>query len=183
MIALAERRGDWMQTISGVQFYPLDPRPEEVRIRDIAWSLARVCRFGGHILLDHYSVAEHSVLVSRVLPRRLALQGLLHDATEAYCQDLVRPVKKGVGHAYADIEGAIWRAIAQRFGLPEYLDVEVKQADDAVLLAEKKVLLLDGPEWAPLGVEPADVQVLGLGPQAAFDLFLGRFCDLWGADL
>lgn len=58
-----ERRGDWMQTFSGIQFYPLDPRVEDVRIEDIARALAMQCRYNGHVT-RFYSVAEHSVRVA-----------------------------------------------------------------------------------------------------------------------
>ena len=42
------RKGDWMQTISGRQFWPIDPRPEDVFIEDIAHALSMMCRFNGH---------------------------------------------------------------------------------------------------------------------------------------
>lgn len=62
------RHGDWMQTYSGRKFWPVDPRPEEVFIEDIAHALSMICRFGGHSLV-FYSVAQHSVLVARNLKR------------------------------------------------------------------------------------------------------------------
>ena len=77
------RNGDWLQTFTGKAFFPLDPRPEEMDIFDIAHALSNLCRYGGHCN-KFYSVAEHSVLVS-ILCRlyygeQVALQGLLHDA-------------------------------------------------------------------------------------------------------
>jgi len=38
----------WMQTYTGKRFYPLDPKPELIYLRDIAHALALQCRFGGH---------------------------------------------------------------------------------------------------------------------------------------
>ena len=90
---MSERVGDWIQTMSGVIFYPLDPRPEEIRIEDIAHALSHQCRFAGHCR-EFYSVAEHSVRVSRELPQEFMLWGLLHDASEAYLVDLPRPIKR-----------------------------------------------------------------------------------------
>lgn len=58
-----ERAGDWMQTFTGRQFWPMDPRPEDLDILDIAHALSLLCRFGGHCQ-RFYSVAEHSVHVS-----------------------------------------------------------------------------------------------------------------------
>lgn len=37
------RHGDWMQTVSGRQFWPMDPRPQEIHIEDIAH--AQLCGF------------------------------------------------------------------------------------------------------------------------------------------
>jgi hypothetical protein len=59
----------------GRQFWPLDPLPEDVHIEDVAYGLSRISRFGGHTIGEPYSVAQHSVLVSRALPDRLALCG------------------------------------------------------------------------------------------------------------
>ena len=59
---MSERGGDWMQTYSGFQFWPLDPRPEEIHVIDIAHSLANQCRYAGHCR-EFYSVAQHSVLL------------------------------------------------------------------------------------------------------------------------
>src|ERR1700693_75116 len=62
------RKGDWIQTFTGRQFWPLDPRPEEVCIEDIAHGLSNECRFAGQCR-SFYSVAQHSVLCARnVLP-------------------------------------------------------------------------------------------------------------------
>ena len=62
------RKGDWILTYSGIEFWPLDPRPEDVRIEDIAHALSMQCRFAGHC--DRfYSVAEHSIRVADLVPR------------------------------------------------------------------------------------------------------------------
>ena len=87
-----EDRGVAMSLADGSVFFPLDPRPEEIGIENIAHALAMSCRYGGHSL-DYYSVAQHSVLVSRLVSRSDALCALLHDATEAFIGDLIRPMK------------------------------------------------------------------------------------------
>jgi len=88
----------WIATYTGGRFYPLDPRPEDVCIADIAHSLSQICRFNGQTL-QFYSVAQHSVLVSKLLgqggPSPIhEFMGLKHDAAEAYLCDLVRPIKR-----------------------------------------------------------------------------------------
>lgn len=174
-----DRIGDWGVAVSGRQFWPLDPRPEDFHIEDIAHALAHLCRYGGHSR-SFYSVAEHSVLVSTVVPREHALAALMHDATEAYVVDVPRPLKRGLGAAYADIEARVWAALAERFGLPLELPECVKHADDAVLMAEKEVLLpAGGPQWS-VNAAPADVQIWCEPPLRARDLFLRTFRKLGG---
>lgn len=148
-------RGDWMRTRSGGRFYPADPQPEDINILDIASGLSKECRYGGQ--LDcFYSVAEHSILVASVLPPELKLQGLLHDAPEAWLRDMVRPAKVLLPE-YCALEDKAWAAVAERFWLPRELDQLVKQADNDVLLAEKVQLFAeDTSDWAIKG-EPAAV--------------------------
>ena len=109
--AMNGREGDPIETFTGGRFYPFDPRPSEVRLEDIAGSLAHTCRFGGHCQ-RFYSVAEHSLYVARELAdhgERVQAYGLLHDAGEAYVGDIPRPVKSQLGEfeavEYADLTG------------------------------------------------------------------------------
>lgn len=174
-----ERVGNWMQTFTGRQFWPLDPRADEVCIEDIAHALSMACRYGGHCE-RFYSVAEHSVLVSRVVPAHLALDGLLHDAAEAYVADVIRPIKPFLA-GYKAIEGRVWAAIADHFGLRYVMPREIKDADNAVLLAESVQIMKPHPApWSVPG-EPADVVIVGHAPGAAKELFLSRFYELTSA--
>lgn len=171
------RKGNWMQTAGGRQFWPLDPRAEEIFIDDVAHSLSNLCRYNGHSSM-FYSVAEHSVLVSRVLEGTgLELVGLLHDATEAYVADVPRPLKRMLV-GYADIEDGVWKAVAERFGLPAEMPAEVHTADNAVLLAEKIPLMGKVHEWDMPGVVAADVTIRGLSPEDARREFMDRFREL-----
>lgn len=179
MNAVLQRTGDWMSTASGGKFWPLDPRADEVRIEDIAAALSKICRYGGHCRW-HYSVAQHSVYVSHRVPAEFALIGLLHDATEAYCADVPRPLKKDLA-GYAQIESRIWLAIAERFGLPCHIPEEVHAGDDAVLVAEMQQLLVRDPDWKLPNVEPAKVTVSMWTPHQAQDAFLRRFHELRAA--
>lgn len=133
MVFDVQRKGDWMQVASGRKFWPLDPRADEIDIEDIAHALSMLCRFGGHVQ-KFYSVAEHSVWCSYVVPPWHAMQALMHDATEAYCVDIPRPLKRGLSN-YAEIEANIWSATCERFGLKPELHAEVKAADNAMCLA------------------------------------------------
>lgn len=170
------RRGDWMTTASGRKFWPLDPRAEEVDIEDIAAALAKACRYGGHCTW-HYSVAQHSVYVSYRVPPGMELQGLLHDATEAYCADVPRPLKPYLTN-YASIEQGIWWAVAERFGLPHALPEAVHDADNAVLVAEMQQIMVRDPDWRLPQVEPARLRIAQWTPDQARSAFMRRFAEL-----
>lgn len=171
-----QRKGDWMQVASGRKFWPLDPRADEVCIEDVAHGLSMLCRFGGHVQ-RFYSVAEHSVWCSRIVPPEHALQALMHDATEAYCVDIPRPLKRGLSN-YAEIEAGIWSAVCDRFDLVPDLDATVKVADNAMCLAEARQIMTS-PEidWSATG-EAASVKVECWSPEEGRRRFLERFAEL-----
>ena len=146
-----------------------------MNIEDIASSLSKQCRFGGHCS-RFYSVAEHSVLVSHCVPAEHALAALLHDATEAYCVDVPRPLKMML-EGYAEIEARIWHAVAYRFSLPLDLPQCVKDADNAVLMAEKQALMPNSSGQWP-DVAPAPVKISAFGPDNARLYFMARFAAL-----
>lgn len=166
---------NWIQTYTGRAFYPMDPRPEEVNLEDIAHSLANQCRFGGHTV-EHYSVAEHSYWVALQVPPELRLVALLHDATEAYVMDLPSPIKAMLPD-YSVMEQRVWEAIAQRFDLPVELPPEVKRADAAVLAAEgTQVLAPPGAaRWTTPLPPPAKIWVRFWYPENAKRHFLRAF--------
>lgn len=171
----------WMQTYSRVMFEPLNPYPEQVRIEDIAHALSMICRFGGHTR-RFYSVAEHSVHVSRHCAPEDAMAGLLHDAAEAYVGDLIRPIK----HlpeltAYRDAEDHLLAMILQSEGLAPELPASVHYADNAVLAAERDHQDIVGgavAPWADLPPPPrVDFMVDG-DPYWAKQRFLARYREL-----
>ena len=137
------RYGDFIQTMTGRKFWPLDPRPEEIYIEDIAHATARLCRFTGHVKGDEiYSVGQHSVMVSRFCPPAYRLWGLLHDAAEAYINDLNRPTKHGPGMApYRKAEERIIQAIAKRFDLPYPIPGPVRLVDQRMCYTEALELM------------------------------------------
>jgi hypothetical protein len=146
-------RGEWFLSVKGRQLYPQAMRQEDVDPEEIAHALSNICRFNGHCRA-FYSVAQHSALVASVLPPELAFVGLMHDATEAYCGDMIRPIKRAMP-AYGEMEDQIWTVIAARFGLPEVLPPEVKEADTRMLQTERRDLLAPHT-WAWMEDQVAD---------------------------
>ncbi len=131
----------YIQTASGRKFHILDPDPSEVYIEDIAHHLAQVNRFAG-ACRHPYSVAQHSVLVSRRCSKANKLWGLLHDSAEAYVHDITRPLKhSGALPGYHAIEEAIIVAVAVRFGLSQPRPKEIKEVDERMCITERRDLL------------------------------------------
>lgn len=167
-------RGDWIQTAMGRQFWPMDPRADEVHLDDIAHALSMLCRFGGHCL-RFYSVAEHSVLMARAAPdRRLALWALLHDASEAYLVDVPRPIKPFL-FGYDVAEARIMNAVAVRFHLHLGLPDEVKRLDRAILMDEQLQNMAPAPVKWSTDVEPLGVQLQFWSPRKARAEFKREF--------
>lgn len=175
------RRGDWMQTFTGRRFWPLDPRPEDVCIEDIAHSLALQCRYGGHCV-RFYSVAEHSVLLAHKARPEHALWLLLHDASEAYVSDMVRPLKRFMPQ-FREAEDRVAWAIYRRFGLnPADEPREVKELDNRILIDERAQLMRPtGQQWHYGGeTEPLGVTLAYWDPRTAEEHFLAFFTGLTG---
>ena len=170
------RTGDFMQVFSGRKYWPMDPRPHEVHIEDIAHSLAMQARYAGHCI-KFYSVAEHSVLIARHLAAKhapeVALAGLLHDAPEAYCVDIPRPLKPYLTN-YRAIEQDNWLAIAARFGLSKELPREVHDADNRII-ADELVNLREMPWHARYAGKELGVKLRYWSPEEAELEFLATF--------
>ena len=123
---------NYIRTLSGKKFWPLNPRPEDVDITDIANALSLMCRYNGH-LPYLYSVGQHSLNVYYRSEKNI--WGLLHDATEAYLPDVPKPIKAQMPY-FTEIEWRLHTVIAEALGLDPELVHVVKQADTDVLLAE-----------------------------------------------
>lgn len=172
---MSERRGEWIQTFTGRRFWPLDPRPEDISITDIAHALSMKCRYGGHCLA-FYSVAEHSVLLSQHVAPAHALWALLHDAAEAYLADVPKPVKPDLP-GWKALEAAVMASVCARFRLPADEPAEVKEADFRILADEKVAIMEDGPAWSRLPA-PLGAVIRCLPPAEAKRAFLDRFAEL-----
>ena len=171
----------YFRTYSGKHVHPLAPQPDEIDIRDVARSLSRQCRFLGH--LDcHYSVAQHSVLVSELVPAPDALWGLLHDASEAYLCDLPSPIKRDPEMiVYRIAEYRLMTCIAHKFGMQHQMPDSVTVADKIALATEfRDLTTVDDPHWirAECGVGPMAEKILPWPSALAEKRFLRRFWEL-----
>ncbi len=98
--------------------------PSCIDIRDIAHALSHLCRYTGHTNM-FYSVAQHSLLVSEKVPGGPAgkLVGLLHDAAEAYTNDLASPLKRWMeqqsccNSVYRSLQDSITATVYNKYGV------------------------------------------------------------------
>lgn len=171
------RNGDWFLTFTGKKFYPIDPSPDDICIEDIAHALAHVCRFGGHCG-GFYSVAQHSVLVSQIC-KQATFQGLMHDATEAYVGDMVRPLKLQLPD-YQIVEDRVWEAICEQFVIAKTMHSEVKFADNVALNTERRDLFNCDTygDWNLQDYPPLPERIEILPPFLAKEFFLDRYREL-----
>lgn len=140
--------GNTLRTASGLTFDIANPTPEMVRIEDIAHALSRICRFGGHVEVEWYSVAEHCLLCAELahrdkLPPEAKLAVLLHDAAEAYIGDVIKPLKVMLPE-YDAIEAGVEAAVAAALEVDFIGHAEtIKRYDHAMLVNEKNLLIRD----------------------------------------
>jgi 5'-deoxynucleotidase YfbR-like HD superfamily hydrolase len=176
-------RGATITLHSGGYFDFIDPQPDMIRIDDIAWGLSNCCRFSGQCL-EFYSVAQHSVYVSRLLfesPKDNldAFAGLMHDAAEAYTGDMVSPLKQ-LCPDFKLIEKRIEAAVMARFGLPAAMSPAVKLADIRMVRTEQRDITTGkGDDWNGLDAyEPAPWKITPWPPLHAYHRFMEEFTDL-----
>lgn len=121
---------------------PFNASPDDIHILDIGRGLSNITRFGGQ--LDRfYSVAAHSVMMSRVAPEGQKLWAFLHDASEAYLMDIPTPIKKHPAmEGYRNAEESLLGVIAEAYGLPTLEPVgDMKRLDTLMAVAEMQVLM------------------------------------------
>lgn len=155
----------------------LDPDPDDIELEDIAHALSNLCRFNGHSR-TFYSVAQHSVLVSKLVPEKDALAGLMHDAGEAYFGDMSSPLKRILDSpTFVAAEDLIQSRIAEKFGYEYPFSAQVKDADLNALFLERRDLtsqrlpLWEKPFWLGIGAS----KIIGMPPEWCELNFLKRF--------
>ncbi|MGF6476589.1 5'-deoxynucleotidase YfbR-like HD superfamily hydrolase [Pantoea dispersa] len=169
----------WICTNSMKHFSFIEPAADDICIDDIACALSNICRFTGHVD-EFYSVAQHSVLCSKLVPAKFAFEALMHDAAEAYVNDIAAPLKAMLPD-YKLIESRVEMAVRHYFSIPVRTSECVKHADMVMLATERRDFDLDdGSQWPCLdGITPADFVIFPLTPKQARAEFLNRFDELW----
>lgn len=177
---MTEQTESCITTMSGKFFDILKPEEHNFEIEEIATALSNLCRYTGHVN-TFYSVAEHSVLVSRIVPERYALAGLLHDASEAYLGDVSSPLKKLLPE-YKAIENRVQQAIATSFGLGDDLNhSSVHEADKRMYWQERQSVADNGVRdklWHQDLRATRKVEAMGMSPMMARRMFMKRYKEI-----
>ena len=161
------------------RYYFFNHPSVNVTLNAVARGLANTCRFGGQCQ-QFYSVAEHSIYVSRLVPAPLALWGLMHDASEAFIGDMPKPLKE-VLPDYKALEKRIEGPILAAFGLEGAMPREVKDADMAMLSVEQVQVMANHDPWSwTIHTDDAHsrIKVAFLSPQEAYEAFVQRFVEV-----
>jgi hypothetical protein len=140
---------DGIALLSGAMFNYNKPEESDVTIEDIATALSNVCRFSGH-LPRFYSVAQHLVNTSFIVPEQHAFTALMHDTAEAFTNDLPTPLKWALP-IFKELEVKIESAMGDKFGFQYPYPPEVKLADTQMLLLEKNYVKEDTNQWEYYG--------------------------------
>lgn len=120
---------------SGRKVHLLKPTADMICLEDIATGLSNFCRFGGQIH-SFSSVARHTLLVWFLAPDNLKQLALLHDATEAYLGDIIKPLKVLLAPIYGPIEAEFERVIFEKYRLPFSNTDAIKPYDKLALEIE-----------------------------------------------
>lgn len=136
-----------IKTKSGLWFDLIDPEPHMVCLEDIARGLAKTNRFCGQTDLP-YSVAEHCVRMSRIVPDGLEMDALTHDIAEYVTGDMNKPLKDhpAMAAVYKPIEDRIEAVCREALGLPG------KKHDSRIQIWDAIMVVTEGrdcgiPEW------------------------------------
>jgi hypothetical protein len=137
---------------------------------DVAEGLARICRFGGHVPGNSYSVAQHCVIgadaaMEETHDANIAAYFLLHDAHEYIVGDITVPMVKWlsligdqlygggaatmvetiISSARSRLDMAIWRAAGMAPPAKTYR-AAVADFDLRMLATEQRQLLMPAPK-------------------------------------
>lgn len=167
VLAAVPNYDPYIGTSQGNRFYIFHP---EFDIVDIAHSLSRQCRFTGHTK-RFYSIAEHSCLVHSIMgyfDLGSQLEGLMHDAQEAYLADIASPFKALLPD-YKALEKRIELPLRKWQGLPDYITEGCKKADWIALVVEAQFLMPSkGDDWdhVPEGIRDMRDEFIAKGLRA-----------------
>ncbi len=144
---------------SGNFFNFRTPDTSIITIEDIANGLANESRFNGQTF-EFYSVAQHSVIVSLIVPPAWAWAALFHDCAESVMKDMPKPLKRI---------------------LPDYQALEATiEASLFALATEKRDLMPPHDSDELPDMLPLAERIIPMPPRKARTYFMDRYHELLG---
>lgn len=174
----------WMETYTGKRVNPLELKPSDICIKDIAHALSLICRYNGHCG-RMYSVADHSIRVARMLEGSgWELGALMHDSAEAYLGDVIRPLK----HLFPEVveaEHIALNTIFEKYGIDLNLRASqsIRDMDNILIATEARDLMKSGGKgWQNMPEPLPDVLVPYYDPPWVEKLFIKKFKEYGGKE-
>lgn len=173
----------FIETYTGIGFYPLAPRVEDVSVIDIAHHLSQQCRYSGATNF-FYSTAQHCCLLEGFVREKMhgspldCLQILMHEGDEPYLVDMPRPVKQFMPE-YREWGHNIIMVVRSWLGLdgvpiPEWQD----EIDSGIIADERAQLFSDsGLDWGHRA-NPLGIPIESWSSRVAEQQFLMRYAAL-----
>ena len=184
----------WIETITGRHVNPLNLKDDDICIEDIAKPLSQLCRFVGQCS-RLYTVGQHSIHVADLVANELldeykngmlspghnrtCLAALLHDASEAYTNDISRPVKYAV-KGFKEIEDVIIGKVMIHFDCVGVDWTLIKKIDNIMLATEAYDLMHSRGEGWYLPEARLHNSIPDIAPSEVCTLFMKRFIKYGG---
>jgi len=178
----SDKEGPHIELVTGSNFYYADPKWD---IGAIAHSLSLICRFVGQCK-KFYSVAEHSILVSRIMEDMGLgdpMEGLMHDGVESVLADVPRPAKQMLKD-YKALDKALDATLRKQFALPEVMTEGCVKADSIALAIEARELMpnkgadYDLSDDVLLAARKSTYMIVGWTSEDARGRFMTRMHDI-----
>lgn len=176
-------------TFTGKVVDVLNMQPKDFDIRDIAHQLALTNRFGGASKVPT-NVAQHSVYVAQMVAAQgpeVQMQGLLHDASEAYLGDIIHWLKKSdIFDMYRVVESILEKKIWRHYMAPGFMHPAVEWADNLMCKLEAKYMVGElhdalGKPSVPITLDEEEMITRSVGTWSAWDWDMSEkvFLDLY----
>lgn len=120
---------------------PFNPSIEDISPENIIHSLSIINRYHGNTHYP-YSVAQHTIALSKHVPEHLVKAAIVHDWSEAWFNDLASPIKREC-QDYKRAEARCCKFMLNSMGISDELHKELDHYDKAIYINERNELFMN----------------------------------------